>query len=395
MAWARRLPPGNVLFPAIVAVAVAVPALHFEVDRWRRDRAVSAHIEAGDRAIASADYELSLVAYARALEIQPTEPDILARRSRARAYVVADRPDTARPEQLADIRYDIAAAIARDPDHAAAYWTARAAVLSRMGDRAGASTALDSALARDPGFAPAHFALAEQDIARGKPDEARRHYEAALERRPNHVGSLLGLASLDLAAGRVDQGIDRLRAALAQRDELSTRVSLVDALVKKGALREALEEAERGVARDPQAAESHHGLGVVYNLLDRLPEAERAFRAALAVRATPDAHIDLAGVLGRQKRSKDALASYKRALREEPKHPVALLGAGMAADEAGLPEEAADHLQKLLSLPSEGPDKERITKLQAMATKRLETIRRTAPPGSAAPAASPASPRYL
>src|SRR5262249_54493395 len=104
----------------------------------------------------------------------------------------------------------------------------------------------------------------------GLPDEARRHYEAAIQRRPGHVGSLLGLAGLDLAAGRLDDAIERLRKALAHREELGTRLSLVEALVKKGRLPEALAEAQKAATENPQAAEPHRALGLVYSLLDRL-----------------------------------------------------------------------------------------------------------------------------
>lgn len=376
---------------AVIAVIAAIPAVDNGVDRFRRDRAVEAHVEAGDRALADGDHELATAAYARALEVNPTDPQLLRLRSRARAYQIADRPEIARTDQLGELRYDVQALLASDPDHAAAYLTVRAVVLARIGDEQGSVAALDAALARDPGFPSAHLAIAERLGAAGRHEEARKHYEAALKSRPKHAGSLLGLGMLDLAAGRVDEGIERLRAALAVRDDLNARLTLVDALVSKGALNEALAEAQKAAAASPEAAEPHRSLGRIYSMLDRLPDAERELRAALSAQATTQTFLDLASVLGQQKRSKEALQTFKRALRDEPNHPVALFGAGMAAEDAGLPEEAMELLQKLVALPpaKEGND---LAPLQAMAQKRLEKLRSALPAASASAAVGPTRP---
>lgn len=369
---------------AVIAAFAAIPAVDHRLDRFQRDRAVEAHVEAGHRALADGDYELAAAAYARAIEVNPTNPQLLRLRSRARAYQIADRPEAARTEQLGELRYDVQALLASDPDHAAAYLTVRAVVLARLGDEQGSRAALDAALARDPGFPPARLAIAERLGAAGQQEEARKHYEAALKSRPNHAGSLLGLGMLDLAAGRVDEGIERLRAALAARDDFNARLTLVDALVSKGALNEALAEARKAAAASPQAAEPRRSLGRIYSMLDRLPEAERELRAALSAQPTTQTFLDLASVLGQQKRSKDALQTFKRALRDEPHHPVALFGAGMAAEDAGLPEEAMELLQKLVALPpaKEGND---LAPLQAMAQRRLEKLRSALPAASGAP----------
>lgn len=373
---------------AVIAVAATISAVDHGIDRFQRDRAVEAHVEAGHRALGDGDYELAEAAYARALEVNPTAPRLLRLRSRARAYQIAERPETARPEQLGELRYDVQALLASDADHAAAYLTARAVVLARLGDEQGSRAALDAALERDPGFPPARLAIAERLAAAGQPEEARKHYEAALKSRPHHAGSLLGLAMLDLAAGHVDEGIERLRAALAVRDDFNARLTLVDALVSKGALNEALAEAQKAAAASPQAAEPHRRLGRIYSMLDRLPDAERELRAALSAHATTQTFLDLATVLGQQGRSKEALQTFKRVLRDEPHHPVALFGAGMAAEDAGLPEEAMELLQKLVALLPAKEGKE-LASLQAMAQKRLEKLRSALPAASASRAVGP------
>ena len=366
----RRRPATSLALQAILVVMVAVPVVHFEVDRWRRGRAIEEHVHAGDRAFAGGDYELASAAYAHALALDPASPDLALLQRRGRAYLVADQPQIVRQEQLAELRYEIQRQLAADAAHTAAYLTARAVVLGRLGDKQGANAALEAALSRDASFPLARFALAERDVAAGRKDEARKHYEAVLERRPDHVGSLVGLASIDLDADRIDAAIERLKRALALRDELATRLALVDALVKKGALKEALVEGERAAAENAESAEAHQSLGLIHSLMNRLPEAEREYRAALAIKVSAQGFVDLAGVLGEQKRSKEALQSYKRALREEPSNPVALLWAAMAANDSGLADEAMELLRKLLALPREGADKDRVTSLQAMARKR-------------------------
>lgn len=376
---------------AIIAAAAAIPAVDHEVERVRRDRAVEAHVTAGQRALADGDYELASAAYARALEIRPTDPELLRLRARARAYLVAERPDTVRPEQIGELRYDAQAQMGADPEHAAAYLAARAVTLARLGDAVGSAAALEAALARDPGFPPAHFALAERLGAAGQQDEARRHYEAALQRRPNHVGSLVGLGTLEIAAGRLDAGVERLRAALAAREDLNTRLMLVDALVKKNALNEALVEAQRAATASPQAAEPHQSLGRIYSMLGRLGEAEKELRAALSAQVSTQTLLDLASVLGQQRRTKEALHTFKRVLRDEPNNPIALLGAGMAAEDVGAPEEAMELLKKLVGLPRKAEETD-VATLQAMAQKRLEKLRSAAPAASASAAAGPRRP---
>ena len=372
----------SVVMLAIIALGVAIPAVERALDQSRLTRVANEHVDAGDRAIVGADYDLAAAAYARALEVIPNDPRLLALRARARAYQIADHPELLRSEEVAALRYDCQVGLASDSAHAAAYFAARAVVQIRLGDPSGAEASLDAALQQDPGFAPAHFAVAEQFVAAGKPEDARKHYEAALQRQANHVGSLLGLSALDLAKGELDPAIGRLKAALAQHENPSTRLSLVDALLQKGALDEALSEAQKGVIRDPQAAESHRSLGRVYGLLQRLPEAEKELRAALSVRPTAQGYLDLASVLGQEKRHKEALQTFKRALREEPTNPVALFGAGMAAENAGLPEEAKDFLEKVLALPRGGENDETVASLKTMAQKRLEQLNLAAPAGT-------------
>jgi Flp pilus assembly protein TadD len=172
----------------------------------------------------------------------------------------------------------------------------------------------------------------------------------------------------------------------------------VDALVKQRKLSDALTEAQKAAAESPEAAEPHRSLGLIYGLLDRLTEAEKELRAALAARATTQGYLDLGSVLGQEKRPKEALHVFKRALREEPNNPMALMGAAMAGEDAGLPDEAMEHLKKVLALPRGGVGEGDLTSIQTMAQKRLDRLRSAAPAAptgtaSAAPAAKAPAPR--
>ena len=364
---------------SVTALGAGLPALHAERERWARDEAISGHVAAGDRALAASDYELAGAAYARALELHPGDPSLILLRERARAYVAADHPETLKAGDLAELRYDAEALLARDPAHASAYLTARAVVEARLGDAKKAAADLEAALARDPKSPLASFILAEQEAAAGDADKARAHYRAVLERRPDHVGSLLGLGRLEVHGGKLEGGIDALKSALGLREDPEARLTLVDALVAKGALPEALAEARKGVAQSPQAAESHRSLGLVLQRMDRLDEAEPELRAALSAKPSAQGYVDLGNLLGQEKRPKDALSSYKKALREEPGNPFALLGAGVAAEDAGLPDEARDHLQKLLASRPPAPSKE-LAALREMAKRRLDALTAPAPP---------------
>jgi putative PEP-CTERM system TPR-repeat lipoprotein len=114
------------------------------------------------------------------------------------------------------------------------------------------------ALELDPDFVVADMNRARLALLTGKPDEAKRHYEAVLSKRPDHVGAMLGLAS----------------AAEKRGDKVALEAWLKQAnKANPAALQPALLLAELYLRQG-------HALKAL-NLLNSIPEAQREVPAAL------------------------------------------------------------------------------------------------------------------
>jgi tetratricopeptide (TPR) repeat protein len=168
---------------------------------------------------------------------------------------------------------------------------------------------------------------------------ARDLYSRAieLEQQGNHPAALAllweaaGLAPRDADVqqrlgealeriGALDAAVDAYRRAIAVRPDF-TRAdnSLTLALAKVGRGAEAVERARARVAEAPGDPERHFTLGLAQSEQD-VDEAIRTFRHVITMR--PDhalAHYNLALVLKRVDRTKDAIVELQRALAIQPR----------------------------------------------------------------------------
>jgi tetratricopeptide (TPR) repeat protein len=120
--------------------------------------------------------------------------------------------------------------------------------------------------------------------------------------------------------GALDAAIDAYRRAIAARPDFSRADnSLTLALAKAGRGAEAVERARARVAETAGDPERHFTLGLAQSEQD-VDEAIRTFRHVVTMR--PDhalAHYNLALVLKRVDRTKDAIAELQRALAIQPR----------------------------------------------------------------------------
>jgi len=122
--------------------------------------------------------------------------------------------------------------------------------------------------------AVAHHAAAQLELRKGSPDLAINHYRRALTYAPEHTGILLNVAYLHL-----------------QRSEFTPAL-------------EYLERARRG---EPQNADVAKLLGWAYHGLNRIEQAVREWKRALALR--PDADVEQA--LAKAMRDEEAESDYR------------------------------------------------------------------------------------
>jgi putative PEP-CTERM system TPR-repeat lipoprotein len=129
----------------------------------------------------------------------------------------------------------------------------RANTLLVRRDLAGARASFEKALAADAAYFPAAQALAELDIASGKPEEARQRYESILARDPKSYRAMLGIADLRLRARAPTSEITNLltNAVRAAPTETLPRVKLVDHLLANGDIKGARTAAQEAAAALP------------------------------------------------------------------------------------------------------------------------------------------------
>jgi tetratricopeptide (TPR) repeat protein len=125
-------------------------------------------------------------------------------------------------------------------------------------------------------------------------------------------------------------------------DHFKSHVNLVRVLLDRNRPSEALAYAQRAIVLKPRAAEARRILGRVFHELGQLPDAEAAYRQALALdSAEAWSANNLAFILMQQGRHAEALPLCQRAVRAEG-------GVALFHNNLGVALEATGHLARAL-----------------------------------------------
>jgi putative PEP-CTERM system TPR-repeat lipoprotein len=192
----------------------------------------------------------------------------------------------------------------------------RGLVLMAKADRSGAAAAFEKAIALEPTFYPAAKNLAQLDLLNGKPDLARKRFDAVLSADANNLPALLAKAEIELAAGDVKESLRLLRrGAKAHPRVLEPAVRAVNIYLAQGDLDDAIEVVEemRSVSPDDPVA-----LRMAANVQLRAGNANRALQALgrlTVVSPTPDSFVALAQAQIASNRVDDGEASLRKALQ--------------------------------------------------------------------------------
>jgi len=269
-----------------------------------------------------------------------------------------------------------------------------ALVLQRLARPAEAAVRLEAALAIDPGNVPARLKLAEARLdagdldasarlfgaltdpscepavefglgriaaARGRHDEAIRHFERAIALFPEFGAAHYAAARSYRALGRPDEA----KAALVKHAEYGARwpavadpiaesvAALRDdpaALVKRGLARAdrgdldgAIAALEAAAAANPSFAQAHANLISLYARTRDFAKAEAHYTALVALGENlADAHYDYGVLLGMQDRWTEAEDAYRKALALNPLHAQARNNLGQILERRGRVQDAAD-----------------------------------------------------
>ena len=198
-------------------------------------------------------------------------------------------------------------------------------VLEHRGDLTAAVHEYRLTMRLSPGFSDAHVKMGNLLWQRGRPGEARAGYEQALAINPRNAKAWVGMG-LTLAAGKEYEGAEQ-------------------------AFRNAIRFGGRGVERGLHLTSAYYNLGNLLGILDRLDEAEEAYRRSLAI--NPDralTHRKLADVYRRGMRLEEAERHYRRALVLGSRNPQAHYYLGVLLWRRGDLEEARRLLDEARSL---------------------------------------------
>jgi predicted O-linked N-acetylglucosamine transferase (SPINDLY family) len=145
-------------------------------------------------------------------------------------------------------------------------------------------------------------------------------FEAALAARPQDFGAWLGLGQALRRLGRADDAAAALARALALDPSNTDAIgALIDVEISRGDLAGAVVRLEAALRERPDWADALYNYGTVLMRLQRLGEAEAAFRRLITLDpGRIEAHRLLGGVLQRAARVDEMLEAYRAARTRFP-----------------------------------------------------------------------------
>jgi tetratricopeptide (TPR) repeat protein len=189
----------------------------------------------------------------------------------------------------------------------------------RRGDAATSVAQLRKALELNPNFDQAMTGLARALHASGADGEAREWLRKALAINPQNFGAWYQLASLDLRSdpAAAQQAIEKTLAiqpnfAFAHRD---LGILAINAQDYPAAAQHLARAAELGLNEAPL----FNLLGLAYSKTEREQQAIESYRKALTLDPNlAEAHLNLAALLRRMGRQREAQPEYEAACRLRP-----------------------------------------------------------------------------
>ncbi len=265
------------------------------------------------------------------------------------------------------------AALPRFPDSPAVQYRLGRLLAARGEGRA--VEHLEEAVAEEPGFREALYALAGAYRAQGREGEAdrllrryetvastpRRHYPDPLIDGMDAIRSFSAQATLERGRALQAQGdLEGARGSYSAALEIDpeyveAHVNLVSVLGELGDHEQATSHYQRAVALDPSIPEAHYNFGVSLHFSGEFAAAADAFRKALAVNDRyADAHGNLASSLEELGRGAEAERHYRLAVENDPAHPMANFHLGRRLAERGRYREALAYLETAVSADTPG-----------------------------------------
>jgi putative PEP-CTERM system TPR-repeat lipoprotein len=219
------------------------------------------------------------------------------------------------------------------PDRALAQQLRGRVLLSRN-DIPGATKAFETALEREANYFPAVASLAAIDLAAGKPEEARKRFEALLRANPGNHQALLSLAELAARTGAPPEEVTRLMRSAVQANPgtPATHLALINQLLGTGQTQPALVAAQAAAAALPNDLSVADALGRAQMASGDAQQALSTFRRLAAQQPTNALHqVRMADAHLLNKDRSAAGRALRQALEIQPDLLIAKRGLAMIA----------------------------------------------------------------
>lgn len=229
----------------------------------------------GDIARRNGDTERARALYNQALSVDPVQTE--ARLGLGMLAVEAGNWTTALTEFEQATTYPTGAA-----NPLTHFWVGEARL--RLGNYSGAVAAYSRALELDPGFADAHFGLAQTFYAQGLIEAALERVERALAIRPDYAEALLFKGERLQELGKTDEALAAYNVSIDASDELAQtfyRRGLI--LMQRNEHEQAVNDLERAVELQSNFPEAQYWLGRAYLAQERHQPALTALQRAVAL----------------------------------------------------------------------------------------------------------------
>jgi protein O-GlcNAc transferase len=241
-------------------------------------------------------------------------------------------------------------AIERRDGHAP-YWSYLSAAVRNLGHYADAEKYAQTAIDLDSSQPSYWSNLAAAIASQGRLTEAADTYRKAVSLSPNDAAIWLALATTEQDAGNVDAAYAAFERSWQLAPDGPASVGLAYLLSQRGHHQPALRLLTDYVARVPQHPAAWTILTHVYLQVNALPQAEHACRRARELwpqRVEP--RFQLAEILLKQWRVKEAEAEAKSLVEEEPQYGEGWKIYGLALGARGAQQESLAALRRALEL---------------------------------------------
>lgn len=217
------------------------------------------------------------------------------------------------------------------------------------GDHKGAERAFRRGLEVNPDSAELHNALGWTLYQDNRAREAIVEYQKAVALDPKHVKAhnnyALALVEFDLLAEAAEQY--RLSVELEPKAEIFSDYGALLARLNKNA--EARVQYQKALELDPRCASAHFNLAVDRVRAGEYAAAEKHYRDALALEATPETWNGLGHVLVRLRRNDEAVEAFRQSTRLAPNYLPAINNLADALSRQGNFTEAETWYRRLLA----------------------------------------------